>query len=65
MQNLYLNEFFSRSFLVTCAPFSMLGGAGGIDCEEVRFLVHGGWGSRNVSVVGMYDCVKECMSFVM
>ena len=48
-----------------CAPFSMLGRPGGTGCNEVYFLVHDGWGSRDVSVAGMYDCVKECMSFVV
>ena len=43
-----------------CAPFSMLGGPGGIDCDEVRFPVHGGWDSRD-SVAAVCDCVKECM----
>ena len=48
-----------------CTSFSVLGSPGGTDCGEVRFLVHGGWDSRDVSVVGVFDCVKECMSFVM
>ena len=46
-----------------CAPFSMFGGPGGSGCDEVNFPVQGG--SRYVSVVGVCDCVKECMSFVM
>ena len=33
--------------------------------DEVCFPVHGGWDSRVVSVVGVFDCVKKCMSFVM
>ena len=32
----------------------MLAGPSGIGCDEVRF-----------SVVGMFDCVKECMSFIV
>ena len=48
-----------------CASFSMLDGPGGSGCNEVHFLLHGGWGSRDVSVAGVCDCVKECMSFVM
>ena len=43
----------------------MLGGPSGTGCEDVSFPVHGGWDSRDVSVAGMCDCVKECMSFVM
>ena len=31
----------------------------------VCFTVHGGWDSRDVNVVGVYDCVKESVSFVM
>ena len=56
---------FSRSFSMPCAPFSMLDGPGGTGCEEVRFPVHGGWDSRDVSMAGMYDCVKESKSFVI
>ena len=37
-----LNRVFSRSFSVPRGPFSMLGGPGGIRCDEVRFPVHGG-----------------------
>ena len=48
-----------------CTSFSMLAGPGGTGCDEVRFPVHGGWDSRDVSVVGLFDCVKECISFVM
>ena len=65
MQNPHLLEFFSRSFLVPCSPFSMLGSPCGTGCDEVRFPVCGAWGSRDVIVAGMYDCVKERMSFVM
>ena len=43
----------------------MLGGDDGTICDEVSFLVHSVWGSRDVSVAGMCDCVKKCMSFVM
>ena len=43
----------------------MLGSPGGTDCDEVRFSVHDGWDSRDISVDGMFDCVKECVSFVM
>ena len=43
----------------------MHGGPDGSGCDEVRFPVHGGWDSRDVNVVGVFDCVKECMSFVM
>ena len=45
-----------------CASFSMLDGAGGTGCDEVRFPVHGCWNSRDVDV---FDCVKECVRFVM
>ena len=58
-------SFFCRSHSVPCAPFSMLGGPSGTGYYEVRFPVHGDWGSRDVSAAGMCDCVKECMSFVM
>ena len=43
----------------------MLGGPGGTGCDEICFLVHGGWDSRDVSVVVLFDCVKECMSFAI
>ena len=45
---------------MTCAPFSMLGSPG-----RVRFPVHGGWDSRDVSVAGICDCVRECVGFIM
>jgi hypothetical protein len=32
-------------------PFSMLGGPGGTGCDEVYFIVHGGWDSRDVGVI--------------
>ena len=65
MQNLYSLEFFSRRFSVTCVPFSMLGGPSETGYDEVHILVHGGWGSGDVSVAGIRDCVKKSMSFVM
>ena len=43
----------------------MLGGPGGTGWDGIRFPVHGGWESRDVSVVGMCNCIKECMGFVM
>jgi hypothetical protein len=43
----------------------MLGTTVRTGCYGVSFLVHGCWDSRDVTVVGMCDCVKECMSFVM
>ena len=47
-----------------CAPFSMLGSLVELAVMN-RFLVHDGWDSRDVSVAGVYDCIKECKSFVM
>ena len=47
------------------APISMLGGPGGTGCDEVRFLVHGVWDTRDVSVAGVCGWVKERMIFVM
>ena len=48
-----------------CASFTMLDGPGGTGCNEVRVLVHGCWDSRDVIVAAVFDCVKECMGFVM
>ena len=42
------------------ASFSMLDGPGGTGCD-----VRGCWVSRDVIVAAVYDCVKECMGFVM
>ena len=53
---------FSRIFSMPCASFSMLGGPGGIGCNVP---VHAFCSSRDVIVVGVFDCVKECMGFVM
>ena len=46
-----------------CASFSMLDDPCGTGCGEVCFPVHGCWDSRDVGVVGVFDCVKECMGF--
>ena len=32
------------------APFLMFGSPGGTGCNEVGFLVHGGWNSKYVGV---------------
>ena len=45
-----------------CASFSMLDGSGGTRCNV---QVHGCWDSRDVIVAGVFDCVKDCMEFVM
>ena len=45
-----------------CASFSMLDDPGG---TGHNVLVHGCWDSRDVSVAAVFDCVKECMGFVM
>ena len=44
-----------------CAPLSLLSGPGGTGCDV---LVHS-WDSRDVIVAAVFDCVKECMGFVM
>ena len=44
-----------------CASFSMLDGPGGTGCD-VPVL---SWVSRDVIVAAVFDCVKECMGFVM
>ena len=43
----------------------MLDDPGGTGCNEVCFLVHGCWDSRDVGVVGVFACVKGCMRFAM
>ena len=45
-----------------CASFSMLDGPGRPGCDV---LVHGCWDSRDVIVAAVFDCVKECVRFVM
>ena len=45
---------FSRSFSMPCASFSSLGGSGGTGCDKFNFLVHNGWDSTDVSVVGVF-----------
>ena len=45
-----------------CASFSMLHGPGGTGCDVP---VRGCWVSKDVIVTAVYDCVKECMGFVM
>ena len=44
-----------------CAPFSMLGGPGGTGRDEVRFWFK----VVRITEMLVYDCGKECMSFVM
>ena len=44
------------------ASFSMLDGPGGTGCDV---WVHGYWDSRDVIVTSLFDCVKECMGFVI
>ena len=60
-----LSWVFNRRFSMPCAPFSMLGGPGGTGCDGVRFPVRGGSDRRDVSVVGVCDYVKECVSFII
>ena len=36
---------------MSCESVSMLVGPGGTGCDEVRFSVHGGWDSRDASVL--------------
>jgi hypothetical protein len=43
----------------------MLGSPSGTGYNKVYIPVHGGWDSRDVSVAGMCDCVKERVSFIM
>ena len=43
----------------------MLDGAGVTGCDEVRFPIHSCWDSRDISMVGVIDCVKESMGFIM
>ena len=40
----------------------MLDSPGGTGCNVP---VHGCWESRDVIVAAVFDCVKECMAFVM
>ena len=40
----------------------MLDGPGRTGCDVP---VHGCWDNRDVIVVGVFDCVKECMGFAM
>ena len=57
-----LLEFLAGKFLLPCVSFSMLHISGGTGCEKVCILVHGCWDSKDV---GVFDCVKDCMRFVM
>ena len=44
------------------ASFSVLDGPGGAGCDVP---VRGCWVGGDVVVAAVYDCVKECMGFVM
>ena len=58
MQNLHLLEFLTEAFRCHVHHYQCLAG------DEVHYPVHGGYDSRDVSVVIACDCVKECMSYV-
>ena len=45
-----------------CASFSMLDGPGG---TGFNVPIHSCWVGRDVIVATVYDCVKECIGFVM
>jgi hypothetical protein len=45
-----------------CASISMLDGPGGTGCDVA---VHGCWDCRDVIVAGVFDCIKECMGFIV
>ena len=45
-----------------CTIFNDPGGTGS---DEVCFPVHDNLDSTDISMAGVYNCVKECMSFVM
>ena len=49
---------FSISFLVPYAPLWMFGDPSGTVCGDVCFLVYRSWNDRDVSMAGMYDCVR-------
>ena len=59
MQNLHLLEFLAEACRCYMHHFECFGSAGGTGYDEVCFLVHGCWDSRDVSAVGMCDFVKE------
>ena len=42
--------------------FNVHYGPGGTGCNV---LIHSYWDSRDVIVAAVFDCVKECMGFVM
>ena len=48
-----------------CAPLSMPGSPGRTDYGGVHFLFHRRWNSRDASIAGLCDCVKECVSAIM
>ena len=52
-------RFFSRSFSVPCAPFSILGGPGETCCDGVRYPVHIGWNGSDVSMAGLVIVSKS------
>ena len=65
MQNLHLLEFLAEVFRCLVHHFQCLAVLVELDVMKFLFAAHGGWNSKDVSVAGVYDCDKECMSFVM
>ena len=61
MPNLHSLEFLAEAFQCHVHHYR----PGGTVCDEAGFPVLGRWDSRDISVAGVCDCVKECMSFVM
>ena len=49
---------------VAICPLLLLSGAGRIGCNWINFLDNRGWISRDVSMAGMCDFIKECLSFI-
>ena len=65
MENYSLTWVFCIRFSVPRASISMLGSLGGTRCNGVCSLVHSCWNSRDISMAGMCNCVKDCVSFMM
>ena len=64
MQNLHILEFLEEAFRYHVHHYQCLAVTVKLAVREFFFfLVHGGCDSRGVSVAGLCDCVKECVSF--
>ena len=64
MQNLHLLEYTAEAFWCNVHHINAWQSRYNSGCDGVRFPLHIGWNSRDVSMASMHDYVKESVSFI-